>query len=433
MTRTNYSLLLVLILTFIFPHCSKRERSRVRRSEHTATLAYKTKQEEKIEATKQASLSALKKSGMPSAQAPTQGALPAIKNRTSYRTKPKKIDPQELTKGALPVVAPPVKKLKKAHMPTAKKERIPGIIKKTAPQRAHIAKAKLVTQKIAPNELDFEVENLTGKTIYIACFAYMRKRIHSRWRWGKSPVYKVKNKQSVIIDVAAIEDKNDRKNVFGALGVFETHREAQDATYELTHDKNKLDLDRIADLKGKKVTIETERYGFKDPFLDYDFVDSRKELTRIKGKTPELDFLVVNNTKKTIYICSFVYMKKAKSSWIAAIDEKDDMSTWRFDKTPVLKVKHGQTAYIDVDTIIPKRDRTNVLGYLGIFNKDEKLLAHKATYELLNSNQKIQLGNLFRLKNKKIILEIEQYGIKGDIIDYVVKPVRQIDWKRAIR
>ena len=431
MTHNKYSLLLLFGLIFSVPHCSKRERPRVRRSEHAAAPVYKTAIVENNEAAKKALLPAMIKSGMPAAHTPTKGALPAIKHKNSYRPKPKKADPKETTKGALSVVAPPVKRLKKAHMPVAKKKK-KDLKKLVAPKP--IKKISSKTARIADEaEIDFEVENLTGETIYAACFAYMRKRVHSRWRWSKSPIYKIRNKQSIVVDIPTIKDRNDRKNVFGALGIYDNHKEANNATYELTHDKNKLDLDRLIDLKGKKVTIETERYGFKDPFLDYDFVDARKELTKIKGSTPELDFLVVNNTNKTVYICGFIYLKKAKGHWIAAIDEKDDMTTWRFDKTPVLKVKNGQTAYIDVDTIIPQRDRKNVLGYLGIFNKDEKNLAHKSTYELLNKNQKIQLGNLYRLKNKKVVLEIEQYGIKGDIIDYVVKPVRHIDWKKAIR
>ena len=347
------------------------------------------------------------------------------------------LDPQDVIQGALSITSPKAENLPQAHMPQANKP-VKTIATKPAPvisaPQPGLIKAEPLAQKtsIQESEVDFEVENLTGKTVYVTCFAYMRKRVHSRWRWRKSPVYKIDQKQSVIIDLATIEDEEDRKNIFGILGVFDSRTEAEEAIYELTPDKNKLDLDQLMKLKGKKVAIETERYGFKNPFLEYDFIQTQQEMKEIKGSTPELDFLVENQTKKSIYLCGFTYMKKAKGTWIAAVDEKDDMALWRYDKTPVLRLEQGQIAYIDVDTIISARDRENVLGFLGIFNSNEERLAHRSTYELLSPRHKLSLGNLKQLKNKKIILEIEQYGAQGNIIDYIVKPIKRIDWAKAV-
>jgi hypothetical protein len=281
---------------------------------------------------------------------------------------------------------------------------------------------------IKTNELDFEVENLTGKTIYVACFSYLRKRYFTRWRWSKTPVYELKNKESKIMDVATISNKHDKKNIFGFLAVFNNKQEADDATYELLDDNTKLDLDLLQGLKGKKVSIEIEKYGFKEPFLKFDFIDKEKKIKKVK----ELDFLVKNNTGKTIFICCFAYEKKAKGRWIAAEEDRDDMSVWRFDKTKVLKLSDGQTGMVDVDTIITKRDRKAVLGYLGVFDETEEKLAIKSTYELLNSKKKLHLGSLKYLKNKMVVIGVEKYGLNPDIIEYKTKSSKNIDFSKVI-
>lgn len=290
----------------------------------------------------------------------------------------------------------------------------------------HQTKEKITPKKTLENDpmsLDFDVENQTGKTVYTSCFVYMRKNVFSRWRWFKTEVYKIDDNQSATVKIETVADQDDRQHVFGMLGVFNTQLEAEEATYELTNERHILDLDLLAKLDGKKVTITVEQYGFKEPFYDYDFVkknEARKDV-------PELDFYVLNNTGKSLYVCGFIYEKKAKGKWIAAIEDKDDMSIWRFDKTEVLLVKPNEKVFIDVDTILSERDRTYVRGYLAVFEEDEHQQALEATFELLESKNKLNLGDLVKIRQKTVVLDIKRYGISNDFIQYTVKPIRRID------
>ncbi len=278
-----------------------------------------------------------------------------------------------------------------------------------------------------PDELDFDVQNLTGQTLYVTCFAYVQTREFTHWRWSKSPIYELKANNSVTVDIESVKKSRNKKNVFGYLGVFPSEQEAIDSVYELLPDKNKIDLDLLHKIKKKKVTLEIEQYGFKDPFLEHDLIEKKKK----KKEVPELDFYVTNNTGKPVFVCGFIYQKKAKTTWFPERYGKDDMSAWRYDKTKVLKLEHGQTELIDVDTIVTERDRSYIRGYLGIFDESEEKIAREKTYELLETKKKINLGTLKNISDKRIILEIKRYGIKDDFIDYTVKQPHKIDFKKV--
>lgn len=280
--------------------------------------------------------------------------------------------------------------------------------------------------------LSFEVENKTGKLVYITCFSYIKKRDFGTWRWDKSPVIKLDVGQTDQVKIDFISDDYSRKNVFGYLGVFTNEKAAQDAIYELMPDRNKLDLDQLMYLHDKKVTLEIERYGFKGEYFEFDFSEKETHDEALKRQnTPELDFVVENKTGKTILATCFTYQKKAKGTWFAAVDDKDDMEVWRFDKTPLVTIPPNERGIIDVDTITENRDRTYVRGYLAVFDEDERKLAEESTYELLGSHRKLNLGLLSMLKNKKVVVDIEQYGIAEDFIDFVIKPLGHIDFTKV--
>jgi hypothetical protein len=292
-------------------------------------------------------------------------------------------------------------------------------------------------------KLDFEVENQTGKTVYITCFSFIKKRPFSRWRWDKSPIYKIEDNKTVIVALPTIPDEEDRNNTYGYLGVFESQKEAIDSTFELLNDNQKIDLDIIAQLHNKKVTLQIEKYGLAGEFYDFDFkkIDEKAAKKKEIKKIPKLDFYVENKTGKTIFVTCFVYEKKAKGTWLAKKtteswntneETRDDMTVWRFDKTSVIKIKPNETGLIDVDTIIEPRDRIYVRGYLAIFDEDEKEKADKAIYELTEQHRKLDIGKLIDLKNKKITIYTERYGITGNLIDYVIKPTQKPDIKKII-
>lgn len=272
------------------------------------------------------------------------------------------------------------------------------------------SKNKPVKKKSIKNtkhELDFTVKNKTGKNIYVVCFSYINKTKVGHWRWDKSKIYKLSKNQTTVIDIDTINDKEYRNHVYGALGVFNNLEEAKNSTYELLEEKHKLDLDRLYKLKNKTVKIGVEKYGFKGDTLDF-------EISGKKRKYRELDFVVENKTGKNLWVCSFVYQKK------------ENMPVWIFDKTKVQLIKNNKHTVIDVDTIANKYNRVFTSGFLGVFDEKDKEEAEKSTYELLKPKNKISLGKLAALKNKKIVLEIEKYGFKNDFLDISIKPTRRI-------
>lgn len=310
--------------------------------------------------------------------------------------------------------------------------------KKEKRERKQQQEAIPKTAKQPDASLDFDVENKTGKTVYATSFTYMKKRPFTRWRWDKPDVYKIEDDKKVTIALHPIHDEQDRLNTFGYLAVFDTAKEAEEAVFELTPDRNKLELDLLVHLKGKTVVLEVERYGKTYEYWDYDFVPQKKS----GGTTPEIDFVVENRTGKTVLLTCFTFQKRAKGTWLAqktkaewtALDEtRDDMSVWRFNKTPIIKLKPGESGMVDVDTIVEPRDRREVQGYLAVFDEDEHDKAEHATYELLPPENKIQLGKLVTLKGKKVVLEIEKYGTVGDWLDFTIKPVNHINFTKLDR
>jgi hypothetical protein len=284
-------------------------------------------------------------------------------------------------------------------------------------EKASKKKDKKFSAKDKQSELDFLVQNIAGKTIYVTCFSYIKKRLFTRWRWDKSDIYKIEPGQTVTVDIDTIPDEQERKNVYGYLAVFNNEQEANDSIYELLDDKVKVDLDLLYKLKNEVVKIGIEKYGIKGKLLDYAFEPINKK----RATPPELDFFVENKTGKTLYLACFVYQLK------------EDLPVWRYDKTDVIKLMPNETKIIDVDTIAGKYERVYVRGYLAVFDENEKEKADQATYELLAPKNKISLERLAALKNKKVVLEIEKYGVEGDIIDYEVKPVRRIDFQKAFK
>lgn len=277
-------------------------------------------------------------------------------------------------------------------------------------------------------KLNFDIENRTGKTVYVACFAYSRRHVKGRWHWLKSPVYTIKNNGSVTADIPRVSYEPDNKSVYGALGIFSKKEAAEDAIYELLDDAHKIDLDLLYKLKGKKVTLNVEHYGFKKPLLEFDFVDEQK----INHHIPELDFYVRNTTDRSLLVCGFIYHKRAKGSWIKK-GQKDDIESWRFSKTKVLTLKPEEVGYIDVETIQSDYDRASTIGYVAVFELNEKQKAEESTFELLEQKRILSIGNLQEHRNGLVNIEIKKYGILEDVIEYTTKPIKQIDMEKLIR
>jgi len=306
---------------------------------------------------------------------------------------------------------------KEGSIPAPSKRIVPHI-RNQKPIKPVVEEVKEEKKEIP--ELDFEVQNATAKTLYITCFSYIQKEEFARWRWDKSHVYKLESMATVFVNVDTIPDDENREDIFGYLAIFENEQEAQDSIYELVDDNNKIDLDRINKLHNKKVVIDVEKYGFKKTRLDFAIIEKLK-----KKLPPEIDFVVENQTGKTIFVAGFIYQIK-----------DDIRSVWTYAKTPVLKLEPEKTGIIDIDSIYESRDRLYMSGFLGVFEEHEEQKARDATYELLPPKNKIAIGRLSRLKNQKVIIEIERYGAVGELTEFATKPtvspltkIKEIDYE----
>lgn len=251
---------------------------------------------------------------------------------------------------------------------------------------------KKINEKVITS-LDFTVENKTKRTIYITCFYYAKTVASIRWEWRKTPVYKMEANKISTVHIGYIPQKKYLDHIFGYLAIFNNLDDAEDAIYELLPDENKVDLDKLNRLKDKKITLYVEQYGTEE-YWYYRF-DPKAGIPKV----PELDFVLENDTGKNLYVTLFTY------------EIEEGQPQWDLDKNKVLFVEDEQSIMIDVDTLLQKYTREHARGYLGIFNEDEKKLAEKSTFETLKPNQKINLGILYKLQDKKVVLVPKRYGI----------------------
>jgi hypothetical protein len=266
-----------------------------------------------------------------------------------------------------------------------------------------------------PYQLSISVKNTTQTTLYATCFSYLKKEAVPRWRWYKTKVQELLPGREIMIPIETFPSKARFDEAYGILGVFHSWHEADRAIYELTPDENKIDLDRLSKLEGKTILLGAERYGIVGDIFDYSFIPQEVEA---QSDVPELDFSVENQTGKPIFVTAFIYQKK------------EDMPIWRYDKSPIARIEHGESALIDVDTITNPYDRKYTRGHLAVFGANEEEAAKNATFQLLKPNQLLSVGLLSALRERKVILKRQKYGIMGDVIDFTIKNPRKIKFSK---
>ncbi|KKP24717.1 MAG: hypothetical protein SZ59_C0001G0035 [candidate division TM6 bacterium GW2011_GWF2_28_16] len=258
--------------------------------------------------------------------------------------------------------------------------------------------------------LEINIQNITGKAIYVACFSYIKRHTKAdRWRWDKSKIYMLNANESTTIKLDTIVNKENRENIYGYLAVFDKEKDAINSTYELLEETKKLDLDRIYLLKNKTVKIGIEKYGFKGNLLSTKITEKI-----ISGKIkpskpiPELDFYIKNRTGKKIYIAGFIYQKQI------------DTDVWYYDKTDIYEINDKETILMDIDTINDKYNRVFARGFLGVFNENQKEEAEKSTYETLPTNNKLALGTIAPLKGRVVVVQVEKYGMIDNFLEFAI-------------
>lgn len=272
--------------------------------------------------------------------------------------------------------------------------------------------------------LSFSVNNNTGREIFVTCFYWMKSNPEGMWHWEKSKVHKLLLGETQLIVLNEIEDSRDRRSVCGYLGVFDSFSEADAAVYERTDERKLLDLDRIILLKNKVIPIEIKKYGITGGYLTYEVTGKN-----VKPQNKQIDLLVENQTGKEVLVCCFVYDQPERTF---------EFDVWRYDKTPLQKFGIGEIKYINIPSVADPYRYSYIRGTLGIFDMKEQKIAEDTTLELAPAENKLSLGLLAPLHNKKILLKIEKYGMFGDFIDYTVKPAaffnrKTGEWLRITR
>ncbi len=298
--------------------------------------------------------------------------------------------------------------------------------------QATAAISSAVNQNKSTHTFNLDLENTSGKTLYTCCFTYAKKTKNALWRWQKSGVFMIEDDATATIPITVFNDIDDIEHTFGTLGIFNTQEEANAATYELLPDKQKLDLDLLYKLANKKITLCIEAYGIKRSFYDYSVTDSTKPSAPAESSF----FNVHNNTKKPIRVCFFSYEHRNEIT----VDEESsadiNRGMWRYYKSDVILIASGATQKINLPSQRDNLDNDDSAaaflgrpGYLGIFDENEQTEAESCTFELLPENKKLPLGGIAGLHEKTIELTLEQYGVKNNIIDFVVKPTQRINLK----
>ncbi len=143
-------------------------------------------------------------------------------------------------------------------------------------------------------ELDFWVENQTGEPIFITCFVFDHHIDHQTWVFEATSIQFMKPNDIKMIDVNSLKDQYDWENVRGYLAIFRTPTaEARDtdssdaraafehmqkavkeelasiklranlATYELTEARERLYLDVLNKIRGKKIVLIKRETGLE--------------------------------------------------------------------------------------------------------------------------------------------------------------------------
>lgn len=291
------------------------------------------------------------------------------------------------------------------------------------------------------NELDFSVRNDSLRRFYVTCFFWAKKADAVVWRWYKSPVYELPPKKSVVIDIDTFFDKNERDNIYGWLGVFESALDADVATFASAPDQSKISLGRLAMLKRRigrsireqEVVLFTDLYGFKGERIEYRLEPRRP----LKHKfEPSLDFWVENKTGDPIMVNCFVY------------EHQKALGVWDHDSTDIVAVAPNERKRIEVDKVGSKYDWSHEHGHLGIYVHDAQLeelgqgiaeltpkeplitppdtaetathldtsnqtpeSMEKITFELLSPSHELILGNLSKIRGKTLVIYKRPYGL----------------------
>ena len=133
------------------------------------------------------------------------------------------------------------------------------ILDYSIPKRSDVAQG-------AP-ELDFVVENQTGKDLWVTTYIYQKKGHKPQWKFVNIAPVNVKNGQEALVDVDTIAGRYDRKNVRAYIGLFDEDElgRAEESTYETLSPRRRLKVGKLYQLRDnkQKVVLKRRQYGLE--------------------------------------------------------------------------------------------------------------------------------------------------------------------------
>lgn len=288
--------------------------------------------------------------------------------------------------------------------------------------------------KISPNDtsankivdmsksLSFRVLNKTNKHVFVKCFYWMRNKSEGPFRWDNTDVYELKPSETKLIMIDDIPEERDRKNCIGFLGVFDNATTAKNSHKLLCDESKLIDLDSLYILKDKLVTLVIKKYGIAGEQVEY--TTSSRDFIKNNPSHDRFNLLVENQTGQDALITCFIYEQP---------EGRSEFELWRYDKTPIQRIKNKEVIRIALPEVNDNYRWSYMRAILGVFWQKDKKIAQASTLELLDPEEKIKLGLLSGWKDKKVVLTVENYGVLGDFIDYVVKPLEFYDRRKNIR
>lgn len=145
------------------------------------------------------------------------------------------------------------------------------------------------TKKGAPESrknwqnLDFYVQNQSGKPLLIVAFMYKQEEgmiKDSVWDYKKTAPFKLMPNETTLVDLESIKSKEDAMYVRGVLAIFDQDQEekAKKITYSMLDFKRVVELDRLHNIAGKKIVLKVQKYGLKGLIPDYTVVEAKSPI-----------------------------------------------------------------------------------------------------------------------------------------------------------
>ena len=134
-----------------------------------------------------------------------------------------------------------------------------------------------------------------------------------------------------------------------------------------------------------------------------------------RDDAPTIRFELKNDLGRKVFAVPFAYVKRFLTD------------SWHWVNLEMLELEQGQSGFVDAGVFSSASDAETVFGSLRLCSSAQE--AARATYELSEDYQRVDVGLLSELHKKTITLHASKYGVGGERISYEVSPSQ---WKKEL-